>query len=63
MFIEPNKNKFTISYDSWYTERKIVIDGNEFQVGIASAQYINSPLYLIPVHQTEARIGTPKQSK
>ena len=62
MFNEPNKNNYTISYGSWYTERKIVTDGNEFQVDVASAQYTDSPLCLIPIHQTEARIGTPNRA-
>ena len=44
------KNIYSISYDSWYTERKIVTDGNEFQVDIASAQNTNSPKYLIAAH-------------
>ena len=62
MFNEPIKNNYTISYDSWYTERKIVTDGNEFQVDIALAQNTNSPKYLIAAHQSEARIGTSSRA-
>ena len=50
MFNVSIKNIFSISYDSWYTEPKIVTDGNEFQVDIASAQDTNSPKYLIAAH-------------
>ena len=58
MFIESIENNYTITYDSWYTKRKIVTDGNEFQVDISSSQTTKSPKYLIAAHQTEARIGT-----
>ena len=57
LFNESNKNKYTITFDSWYTERKIVTDGREFQVDIASSHSTNSPKYQIAAHQTEARIG------
>ena len=36
MFIEPIKNIYTISFDSKYTDRKLVIDGLEFQADIGS---------------------------
>ena len=58
LFNESIKNNYTITFDSWYTERKIVTDGGEFQVDIASSQSTNSPKYLIAAHQTEARVGT-----
>ena len=58
MFNESIKNNYTIPFDSWYTERKIVTDGGEFQVDIASSQSTNSPKYLVAAHQTEARVGT-----
>ena len=58
MFNESIKNKYTLTFDSWYTERKIVTDGGEFQVDIASSQSTNSPKDLIAAHQTEARVGT-----
>ena len=54
MFNEPIKNKFKIAYDSSYTERKIVSEGNEFQTDISSSQNTNSPNCLIAAHQTEA---------
>ena len=57
-FNESIKNNYTLTFDSWYTERKIVTDVGEFQVDIASSQSTNSPKYLIAAHQTEDRIGT-----
>ena len=47
MFNEANMNNYTITFDSWYTERKISNDGRELQGDIRSAQHINSPKYLI----------------
>ena len=58
LFNESIRNNYTILYDSWYTERKIVTDGGEFQVDTASSQSTNSPKYLIATHQREVRIGT-----
>ena len=55
MFNEAVMNKYTITFDSWYTERKISNDGRELQVDIGSAQHINSPKYLISAFQTQAR--------
>ena len=40
-------NKYTITFDSWYTERKNSNDGRELQVDIGSAKNIISPKYLI----------------
>ena len=62
LFNESIKNNYTLSFDSWYTERKIVTDGGEFQVDIASSQSTNSPKYLIADHQTEARVGTASEA-
>ena len=55
-------NNYTITYDSWYTERKLSIDGNELHVDIGSAQHINSRKHLIGAFQTENRIGTPNKN-
>ena len=62
MFNEAIMNNYTISFDSWYTERKISIDGRELQVDIGSAQHINSPKYLISAFQTNARTTPNKNS-
>ena len=58
MFNESFKIIYTLGYDSWYTERKIVTNGNEFQVDKSSSQNTNCPKCLIAAHQTEARFGT-----
>ena len=62
LFNESIKNNYTITYDSWYTERNLSTDGNELQVDIGSAQHVNSPKYLIGAFPTEARIGTPNKN-
>ena len=61
MFNEAIMNNYTITFDSWYTERKISNDGRELQVDIGSAQNINSPNYLIAAFQTNART-TPNKN-
>ena len=58
IFNESIKNNYTLTFDSWYTERKIVINGGDFQVDIASSQSTNSPKYLIAAHQSIDRVGT-----
>ena len=60
MFNESIMNNYTITFDSWYTERKISNDGREFQVDIGSAQKINSPKYLISAFQTNDRTTANK---
>ena len=60
MFNEAIMNNYTITFDSWYTERKISNDGRELQVDIGSAQKINSPKYLISAFQTIARTTANK---
>ena len=62
MFNESIMNNYTITFDSWYTERKISNDGRELQVDIGSAQNINSPKYLISAFQTNARTTPNKGS-
>ena len=58
MFNESIKNNYTITYDSWYTERKLSTDGTELQVDIGSAENVNSRKYLIAAFQTLDRVGT-----
>ena len=62
VFKETIVNNYTNTFDSWYTERKISNDGRELQFDIASAQYINSPNYLISVFQTNDRT-TPNKAR
>ena len=40
MFNESITNNYTITFDSWYTERKISSDGRELQVDIGSPQKV-----------------------
>ena len=61
MFNEAIMNIYTITFDSWYSERKISNDGRQLQVDIASAQGINSTKYLISAFQTLART-TPNKA-
>ena len=61
MFHESFKNTYTITYDSWYTERKFSTDGNELHVDIRSPKQLNSPKYLIASFQTADRIGAPNK--
>ena len=61
MFNDSNKNSFTLSFDSWSTDRKTVDTQLEYQIDIGSAQNINSPKNLIKAHQTGARIGVPNK--
>ena len=62
MFNEAIMNNYTITFHSWYTERKISNDGRELQVDIGSAQHFNSPKYLISAFQTLARTTPNKPS-
>ena len=62
MFNEAIMNNYTITFNSWYTERKISNDGRELQVDIGSAQHINSPKYLISAFQTAVRTTPNKNS-
>ena len=62
MFNEAIMNIYTITFDSWYTERKISNDGRELQVDIGSAQQINSPKNLISAFQSAVRTTPNKAS-
>ena len=62
LFNESIMNNYTITFDSWHTERKISNDGREFQVDKGSAQKINSPKYLLGAFQTNART-TPNKAR
>ena len=56
IFNEAISQTFTLSYESWTTDRKPVDTAREFQVDISSASNINSPLYLIAAHQKTQRL-------
>ena len=61
MFDDSIKNSFTLSFDSWSTDRKTVNTQLEYQVDIGTAQNINSSKYLIVFRQTAARVGVPNE--
>ena len=63
MFRDSIKNRFTVSFDSWNTDRKTVDTQLEYQVDMGSAQNINSLKFLIVFHQTAARIGAPSKAE
>ena len=60
MFKEVTQNSYEISYDDYYTERR-VISGLLVQQDKGSAQQMNSPKYLIRAHQTKDRKDTPSR--
>ena len=55
MFSEVSQINFRISYDEWFTERRIISD-TITQLDIGSSQNVQSPKYLIGAHQTKDRI-------
>ena len=58
MFNEATQNNYKISFDEWYTERRIISD-LLIQHDIGSAQHVIQPKYLICAHQTSLRSTTP----
>ena len=62
MFNDSIRNSFTLSFDSWTSDRNTVDTQLGHQVDIGSAQNINSPKYLLAVHQTAVRIGVPNKA-
>ena len=58
MFNEATHNIYMISYDVYYTERRVISD-MIVQHDIGSAQQFNSPKYLISAHQTKDRATVP----
>ena len=58
MFNEATQNNYKISFDEWYTERRIISD-ILIQHDIGSAQNVIQPKYLICAHQTNLRTTTP----
>ena len=62
-FYNSTKSSFTLSFDCWTSGRKTFDAQLEYEIEIGSAQNINSPKYLIVVHQTAARMGVPNKAK
>ena len=61
MFNEATQNNYKISFDEWYTERRIISD-TITQIDIGSSQHVNSPKYLIAAHQTRTRADTANKN-
>ena len=57
------KNSYTITYDSWFTERKLSTNSNELQVDSGSAPHVNSPKYITGAFETADRTPTPNKAK
>ena len=58
MFNEATRNIYKISYDEYYTERRVISD-MIVKHDIGSAQQVNSPQYLISAYQTKNRTTAP----
>ena len=58
MFNEATQNTYKISFDEWYTERRIILD-LLVQHDIGSAQNVVQPKYMICAHQTNLKTTTP----
>ena len=57
MFNETNQNNYKISYDEYFTERRITSDMIT-QLDIGSSQEVNNSKYLFCAHQTRVRADT-----
>ena len=62
MFNESFMTIYTITFDLWYTERKVSNDCRELQVDIGSAQKINSPKYIMGTFQSNDKVGTSNKA-
>ena len=58
MFTEATQNNYRISFDEWYTERRMLSD-LLIRHDIGSAQQVIQPKYLICAHQKNLRTTTP----
>ena len=61
MFNEATQNNYEITFDEWYTERRVISD-TITQMDICTSQHVNSPKYLIGAHQTRTRADTANKS-
>ena len=57
MFNEATQNNYKISYDEYFTERRVISDMIT-QLDIGSPQNVQSPIYQIGAHQTRTRANT-----
>ena len=61
MFNEATQNNYKISFDEWYTERRVISD-TITQLGFGTSQHVNSPKNLIGAHQTRTRADTANKN-
>ena len=61
MFNEATQNNYNISYDEYFTERRVISD-LLVQHDKGSAEQVNSPKCLISAHQTKDRTLTPNKN-
>ena len=61
MFNEATQNNYRISFDEWYTERRVISD-TITQLDIGTSQHVKSPKYLIGAHQTRTRADTANKN-
>ena len=61
MFNEATQNNYKITFDEWYTERRIISD-TITQLDIGISQHVNSPKYLIGAHQIRNRADTANKN-
>ena len=62
MFNEATQNKYKISFDEWYTERRVISD-TITQLAIGTSQHVNSPKNLFGAYQTRTRADTAIKNK
>ena len=62
MFNDVTQNNYKISFDEWYTERRIISD-TITQLDIGTSQHVNNPKYLIGAHHTRNRADTANKNK
>ena len=61
MFNDATQNNYKISFDEWYTERRVKSDTIS-QLDIDTSQHVISPKYLIGAHQTRTRADTANKN-
>ena len=61
MFNEATQSIYKITFDEWYTERRVISD-TITQMDIGTSQHVNSPNYLIGAHQTRTRADTANKN-
>ena len=61
MFNEATQKNYKITFDEWYTERRVISD-TITQMDIGTSQHVNSPKNLIGAHQTPTRADTANKN-